>query len=79
MSEPGMRKITVRLFESDLEVLRQYYPVIGYNKILRLLVRKHVRDLLSKTQELLTEENGNDREPKPKPTRQRRGQRAKHK
>ena len=63
---PGasMKKVTLRLFSLDVEVLKQFYPEIGYNHIVRALVHRHARQLeanakqrLSKS-ELSGEENG---------------------
>ena len=39
------KKITLRLFSDDLDILRTAYPGIGYNQVVRSLVAKHVRRL----------------------------------
>lgn len=44
-SEEPLTKIHIRLFESDIEALREFYPNAGYNVAIRQLVRKHVRAL----------------------------------
>ena len=36
--------VSVRLFEHDLEKLKEFYPR-GYNKVIRKLVARHVRKL----------------------------------
>jgi hypothetical protein len=43
-----MQKITIRIYESDYEFLRELYPN-NYNRALRLLVRLHRRKLESKS------------------------------
>ena len=40
---PDLVKVTLRLNESDIEALRTFYPSVGYNKIVRKLVRDHVQ------------------------------------
>jgi hypothetical protein len=45
MSDRALKKMTLRLFEDDLEVLRAAYPASGYNEVVRALVSKHVRRL----------------------------------
>jgi len=54
MSTNILRKFTVRLFVDDVEVLKQYYPHVGYNHILRALARRHVRELESSTAKRLS-------------------------
>lgn len=43
LDEPSVL-CTMRIYESDLEKLRQYYPS-GYNNPVRLLIRQHTTDL----------------------------------
>jgi len=43
MTEPETSKISVRLYSDDLEYLRRTYDDIGYNYVIRLLVRKFVK------------------------------------
>lgn len=38
-----MTMISIRLFTSDLEYLRQAYTTIGYNRTIRTIVRRFVR------------------------------------
>jgi hypothetical protein len=44
-SESRMRKVTLRLFAADVEVLKKFYPELGYNHPVRALVHKHCRQL----------------------------------
>lgn len=37
--------VTIRLSRGDKDKLTDFYPRIGYNKAVRLLVRKHVKML----------------------------------
>jgi hypothetical protein len=41
----AMRKVTLRLFEDDVRTLRSFYPEVGYNFVVRALVRRHCRQL----------------------------------
>ena len=43
-----MKRVTVRLFESDLDYLKTIAPLKGYNEVIRLLVHKAVRQLQEK-------------------------------
>jgi len=62
VSTEPLRKITVRLGESQLHRLKVLYPNIGYNAILRKLVDAHLEKAMSKLTEGITEEaNGNNR------------------
>jgi hypothetical protein len=36
-----LEKIPARYYKSDLDWARQFYRQVGYNKILRLLLRRH--------------------------------------
>lgn len=40
-----LETISIRLYEGDKDVLRQFYPEIGYNAAIRELVHKHVAKL----------------------------------
>ena len=48
-----MKKATIRLFEDDLEYLQHAYANCGYNKIIRALVARHIRQLRAATAERL--------------------------
>jgi hypothetical protein len=48
-SEP-LRKITVDVYASDIELLRDLYPTIGLAKTIRVLIRNHLRVLEGKIQ-----------------------------
>lgn len=51
--ERPLKKVTVRLFTDDLELLRIAYPHCGYNEILRALTAKHCKRLREVTAEKL--------------------------
>ena len=48
-------KITIRVFEDDLEYLKMTYTGTGYNGIFRALGARHVRKLRARTIEHLAE------------------------
>jgi len=48
-----LRKMTLRLFDDDLDLLRVAYPHCGYNEVVRALVSKHCRRLREITAERL--------------------------
>lgn len=54
-AEKPCKKMTLRLFEEDLEYLRLAYPTGGYNRIVRALVARHVRALRNRTIEHFAE------------------------
>lgn len=41
----ALHKITVNIFEDDYQSLREFYKNTGYQRALRLLIRKHTREL----------------------------------
>lgn len=41
--EEPMKKVTVRLFASDDEYLKEVYGELGYNKAIRMIIRNHIR------------------------------------
>lgn len=43
-----LKKVTIRIFDSDARDLKRYYPDMGYNLILRMLVRRHLQELAEK-------------------------------
>lgn len=43
--EEGVDMRPIRFFKGDLERLQQFYPNIGYNHVVRTLVRKHLKAL----------------------------------
>lgn len=45
------RKVTIRLFETDYQLLRQYFPKVGYNHAIRSIVRKSIQMLERRTRE----------------------------
>jgi hypothetical protein len=51
--ESPTTKISLRLFSNDHELLKKYYPAVGYNEIIRSLVHRHVKKLEQKTQQHL--------------------------
>jgi len=36
-------KVTIRLYDGDKEELDEFYPSLGHNRVIRDLVRKHIR------------------------------------
>ena len=50
-----MRKITIRLYETDLDLLRMAYQSAGYNQVIRSLVARHARRLRNITGEKLAD------------------------
>jgi hypothetical protein len=54
-SDRPLRKMTLRLFDDDLSLLRVAYPHSGYNEVVRALVSKHCRMLRTVTVEKLEE------------------------
>jgi hypothetical protein len=51
----ALHKHTLHLFEGDYELLGQYYESLGAAKIIRTLVRKHLKALEAKTEQALPE------------------------
>ncbi len=49
-------KISLRLFSTDHDLLKKYYPAVGYNEVIRSLVHRHVRKLELKTKEHMDHE-----------------------
>lgn len=43
-SEP-FEKITCRVFARDMDLIRQFFPHVGYNEVFRVLIRKTVNSL----------------------------------
>lgn len=41
----GLTKIAIRIFDTDLERLKKYYPEVGYNVAIRTLVTQHLNKL----------------------------------
>lgn len=39
--DESLKKITVRIFERDYNIIKQAYPNVGQNGIIRRLVREH--------------------------------------
>lgn len=52
-------KVTIRLSSADVELLKKYYPQ-NYNKILRALVKKHLRNLDQMVATKLAEKGSDD-------------------
>jgi hypothetical protein len=49
-------KISCRVYDTDLERLRVYYPNTGYNLVIRRLIARHVRRLEEKYEREKVEE-----------------------
>lgn len=54
LSKEKLKKVTIRLAEEDIADLRKFYPQ-GYNKILRGLLRGHLKKLNARMAEILKE------------------------
>lgn len=48
--------VTIRLFDGDKKRLEEYYPSVGYNRVIRTLVRKHIKSLDEKFSQRLSKE-----------------------
>jgi hypothetical protein len=46
--------VTLRLYQGDKDRLDEYYPQLGYNKIVRLIVRNHLQRLDKKVERALS-------------------------
>jgi len=44
-----LEKKTIRLHRGDADILQQFYPRLGYNKAIRVLVRNHIKTLQERT------------------------------
>lgn len=40
-----LEKVSIRIFVGDREELERFYPALGYNKVVRFLIHKHVKKL----------------------------------
>jgi hypothetical protein len=47
-----LEKVTIRIFAGDREALEDLYPNADYNKVIRTLVRKHIRLLQEQANKL---------------------------
>ncbi len=52
--------VTLRLYKGDKEILNEFYPRAGYNRVVRILVRKHIRALQEKLSRKLPPEDLTD-------------------
>ena len=52
--------VTMRLFEGDKKKLDEFYPDVGYNQIVRTLVRRHIKRLEEKLSHKLPKEELDD-------------------
>ena len=50
-----LKSMTIRLYQTDLDMLRAAYPRTGYNKVIRTLVHRHCRKLAEKQAEEMAE------------------------
>jgi hypothetical protein len=51
-----LEKTVVSLYKSDLSILRAAYRRLGYNRVIRLLVRAHVQTLVANMPSIKEEE-----------------------
>ena len=54
------KRITIRIFKSDLEALQQLYPTAGYNIVIRQLVARHIKKVEDLSERKLEEANFQD-------------------
>lgn len=47
-------KVTLRLYEEDVETLKTFFPTGGYNAAIRNMVNRLVKELQKKTSERLS-------------------------
>ena len=40
-----LEKVTVRIHRGDREILKQFYPSMGYNEAMRILIHNHCKAL----------------------------------
>ena len=45
-------KVNIRVESDDLDAIKHFYPVLGYNEVIRNLVSKHVIQLRKREREL---------------------------
>ncbi len=45
MAKEELKKVTLRVFASDYELLKIYYPKNGPNLMMRAILRKHIREM----------------------------------
>lgn len=55
MSERPMKKVMVRLYESDLEYLKQNFSHMGYNRAIRMLISDFVKKNKARENEVMDE------------------------
>lgn len=57
MSNPSapLKKITMRIFEGDDEILQRFFPKVGYQVAARQIIHKAVRNLLEREAQLVEE------------------------
>lgn len=41
----NLTRHSIKLFEGDLETLQAYYPTLGASHVLRILLRRHLKEL----------------------------------
>ena len=56
----SLTKITINIYSSDLDALKAFYRRTGYQRAVRLLLRKHCRELQRKQDNILQEVKGSD-------------------
>jgi len=47
-----LQKVTLNLFDGDMSKLQELYPIIGGSKVIRLLVRAHIKAIEARTENL---------------------------
>ena len=56
MKDHEFIKVTLRLHRGDTDIIQQFYPHAGYNKVIRQLVHKFARQLLERDNKALAQE-----------------------
>lgn len=51
--ELPIEKVTIRLYEGDSARLQRLYPKVGASKVIRHLVRHHLRGVDERTEQIL--------------------------
>lgn len=59
MAKGDLEKVTIRLHAGDKDKLNDYYPHVGYNVVIRELVRNFIRKIEEKTSRQSEEHNIN--------------------
>lgn len=53
--DQDLMKLTVRIFRTDVERLRKYFPNSGYNRAVRMLVKKMLDEMDARANKAMSE------------------------